>query len=163
MTSVEFSFVAFGLCTSAAERGTGTILFSPLWSSEKQENWARGWWVEGGGREWTEAGGRQKIITNNSNCDLLSVKRCKLSGRRRRRMCFDFTSGEVSVDVPKNRRGWGVQGHKMNLRKKETNVGQHCRVVSGGENIGARRGPFLSEGQLNLWAKDSNYKKKQIQ
>ena len=31
----------------------------------KQAIEARGWWVAGGGREWTEAEGRQNIITNN--------------------------------------------------------------------------------------------------
>ena len=60
-----FSFVAFGLGTSAAERGIGTILLSALWSREKQDIDARGWWVGGGGREWTEAEGGQNIITIN--------------------------------------------------------------------------------------------------
>ena len=36
------------------------------WSTEKQEIGARGWWVVGGGREWTEAGGGQNIITINT-------------------------------------------------------------------------------------------------
>ena len=59
-----FSFVAFGLGTSAAERGIGTILLSALWSREKQDIDARGWWVGGGGREWTEAGvGKTSIQT----------------------------------------------------------------------------------------------------
>ena len=35
------------------------------WSTEKQEIDARGWWVAGGGREWTKAGGGQNIITIN--------------------------------------------------------------------------------------------------
>ena len=96
----------------------------------KQAIEARGWWVAGGGREWTKAGGGQNIIT--INIVFSGAGRKRTSRRESERGLMKYRSEMVSPLHQGNLRAWtlagcgGEQGERSNETEKDNaREGEH--------------------------------------